>query len=100
MFLTKIKIASTGVLTLLALFVAGSLVCGRLAAQRLPDKSGQAVAQGERRPDGGRARDVRSPEIHGIVKAVDIANSTITVTIGDKRAPVADKLFTLAKDVE
>jgi RNA polymerase sigma factor (sigma-70 family) len=100
MLLSKIKIAATVALVLVALGTGGGLLSQRLAAQRTPANPAPQVAQGERRPDGGGGRELRSTEVHGILKAVDAGKGTITVTIGEGRGQGVDKTLDLAKDVE
>lgn len=48
----------------------------------------------------GQFREQPRPEVRGVIKSIDAAAGTITVTAGEGREAAADKTFSIAKDVE
>src|SRR5262249_41338496 len=72
----------------------GSVVRGLLAAACVVGAVGSVIAQrGERRP--------AAPELRGVVKSVDAAKGTITVTAAANRGEEpTEKTLPLAKDAE
>jgi RNA polymerase sigma factor (sigma-70 family) len=100
MWITKLKIATA---LLLAAAVVGWGV-GLLTQPALADKPAKVKKEGDRgKGDTGKGKKTAQKAdpsiVHGVVKAVDTAQNTITIHLLDKKQKVA-KTFALAKEVQ
>jgi RNA polymerase sigma factor (sigma-70 family) len=95
MLLTKLKLSGV-VLMLIALVGLG----GVALAQRTPAERPAAAPPGERAAQRDGGRTPARPEVRGIIKSIDPAKSTTTLTTQTRGEDPGEKSYTLAKNVE
>jgi RNA polymerase sigma factor (sigma-70 family) len=97
MLLTKLKLSGV-VMLLIALVGLGSVALAQRTAGEKPAAAPPAADARAAQRDGGRAP--ARPEVRGIIKSIDTAKNTITLTTQTRGEDPGEKTYTLAKNVE
>lgn len=100
MFMTKLKITAAVVFVVALAGAGAGLLSQPLLAEPRQAQAEREKPRGEVRQERGDQRSTASPEVRGVLKAVDPNKCTITIAVGDGRQEAVEKTFTVSKNAE